>query len=128
MVSQITNGIKVSVKANYIGSSVFNNYKVYNFTYRITIDNNSNDTAQLVTRHWEILDALNPVKYVDGVGVIGKKPIIKPGESYSYESYCSLFSPFGAMLGFYSMINLATATLFEVTIPRFKLYAPFAIN
>jgi len=128
MVSQITNGIKISVRSNYIGSSVFNDFLLYNFSYRITIDNNSNDSAQLITRHWEILDALNSKKYVNGAGVIGKKPIIKPGESYSYESYASLFSPIGAMLGSYSMINLSTSAIYQVTIPRFKLHAPFAIN
>jgi len=128
MVSQVTNGIKISVKSNYIGSSIFNNSLLYNFTYRVTIDNNSNDSAQLVTRHWEILDALNNAKFVDGVGVIGKKPIIKPGESYSYESYSSLFSPLGAMLGFFSMINLSNSAVFDVVIPRFKLNAAFALN
>lgn len=128
MISQITNGIKISVKSHFIGSSLFNNREMYNFTYRITIDNNSNDTAQLISRRWEILDALYDPKIVTGEGVVGKKPIIKPGESYSYESYSTLFSPYGAMLGSFNMINLSTSAIFEVAIPKFRLNAQFAIN
>jgi ApaG protein len=128
MVSQITNGIKISVKSYYLGTSLYKNKAIYNFSYRITIDNNSNDSAQLISRQWEILDALYDPKIVIGEGVIGKKPIIKPGESYSYESFASLFSPYGAMLGFYTMINLSTSAIFKVFIPRFRLNAPFAIN
>ena len=128
MISQVTNGIKISVKAKYIGNSKLQGFEVYNFEYRITIDNHSNDSAQLVSRHWRILDALNQPKIINGEGVIGKKPIIKPGESYSYESYSVLFSPFGAMVGFFTMINLSTSAFINVAIPRFRLNAAFAIN
>jgi len=128
MIYQITNGIKISVRPFFAGNFLYKNEEIYNFTYRITIDNNSNNPIQLTTRHWQILDALGPCKIVNGEGVIGKKPIINPGESYSYESFSSLFSPFGAMLGFFTMINLSNSTEFKVIIPRFKLSAPFAIN
>ena len=83
---------------------------------------------QLNTRHWEIYDALNNLEVVDGEGVIGKKPVIKPGESYTYSSGCLLSSPLGAMKGYFNMVNFTSTRSFRVTIPTFKLSAPFAIN
>ena len=128
MVQQITRGIKISVVTTFEGS-FYKNYKIqYAFGYTVTIENQSKDSVQLNARHWEILDALNNVEIVSGEGVIGKKPVLKPGESHTYTSGCLLTSPFGAMQGHYSMINFTTTRKFKVTIPTFKLSAPFAIN
>ncbi len=128
MVQQITRGIKISVVTTFEGS-FYKNYKMqYAFGYTITIENQSKDSVQLNTRRWEILDALNNVEIVSGEGVIGKKPVLKPGESHTYTSGCLLTSPFGAMQGHYSMVNFTTTKKFKVTIPTFKLSAPFAIN
>jgi ApaG protein len=65
---------------------------------------------------------------VNGEGVIGKKPVLKPGEVHTYSSGCLLASPYGAMYGFYRMINLNSTKKFNVVIPTFKLSAPFALN
>lgn len=128
MVQQITSGIKISVETTFEGS-FYKNYKIqYAFGYTITIENQSKDSVQLNARHWEILDALNNIETVTGEGVIGKKPVLKPGESHTYTSGCLLTSPFGAMQGHYSMVNFTTTKKFQVTIPTFKLSAPFAIN
>ena len=128
MVSQITRGIKISVLTSFEGT-YFKNYKIhFAFTYNITIQNQSKDSVQLTTRHWEIYDALNNVEVVDGEGVIGVKPVIKPGESYTYSSGCLLSSPIGAMKGYFNMINFTSTRSFRVIIPTFKLSAPFAIN
>ena len=128
MVSQITRGIKISVVTNFEGT-FYKNYKIqYAFGYTVTIENQSKDSVQLNARHWEILDALNNVETVSGEGVIGKKPVLQPGESHTYTSGCLLTSPFGAMQGHYSMVNFTTTKKFQVTIPTFKLSAPFAIN
>ncbi|GAA4268170.1 Co2+/Mg2+ efflux protein ApaG [Hyunsoonleella aestuarii] len=128
MVQQVTRGIKISVITKYEGS-FYKDYKIqYAFEYTITIENQSKDSVQLNARHWEILDALNNLETVTGEGVIGKKPVLKPGESHTYTSGCLLTSPFGAMQGFYSMVNFTTTKKFKVIIPTFKLSAPFAIN
>ncbi|WP_435134087.1 Co2+/Mg2+ efflux protein ApaG [Formosa sp. A9] len=128
MVQQVTRGIKISVETNFEGT-FYKNYKIqYAFEYQVTIENQSKDAVQLNARHWTILDALNNVEIVSGEGVIGNKPVLKPGESHSYKSGCLLTSPFGAMRGFYSMINLNNTQKFKVIIPTFKLSAPFAIN
>ncbi|NNC49748.1 MAG: Co2+/Mg2+ efflux protein ApaG [Flaviramulus sp.] len=128
MVQQVTSGIKISVETTFEGS-FYKNYKMqYAFGYTVTIENQSKDSVQLNARHWEILDALNNIETVSGEGVIGKKPVLKPGQSHTYTSGCLLASPFGAMQGHYSMVNFTTTKKFQVTIPTFKLSAPFAIN
>jgi ApaG protein len=128
MVTQITKGIKISVHTSFEGS-YFKNYKIhFAFSYQITIDNQSKDSVQLNSRHWEIFDALNNKEIVDGEGVVGKKPVIKPGESHTYTSGCLLSSPIGAMSGFYNMVNFTSTKSFKVIIPTFKFSAPFALN
>ena len=128
MVQQITKGIKISVETNFEGT-FYKNYKLhYAFGYQVTIENQGKDAVQLNSRKWTIYDALNNIEEVEGEGVIGQKPVIKPGESHTYSSGCLLTSPFGAMSGFYNMVNFATTKNFEVAIPKFHLSAPFAIN
>ncbi|MEJ2113062.1 MAG: Co2+/Mg2+ efflux protein ApaG [Flavobacteriaceae bacterium] len=128
MVQQVTRGIKISVETTFEGT-FYRNYKIqFAFGYMVTIENQSKDSVQLNARHWTILDALNNVEIVSGEGVIGKKPVLKPGESHTYNSGCLLTSPFGAMQGYYSMVNFTTTKKFKVAIPNFKLSAPFALN
>jgi len=128
MVSQITRGIKITVNTSFEGT-FFKNYKIhFAFTYHISIENQSKDSVQLNSRHWEIYDALNYTENVDGEGVVGKKPVLKPGENYTYTSGCLLSSPIGAMKGYFNMINFTSTKSFKVEIPAFKLSAPFAIN
>ena len=128
MVSQITRGIKISVLTTFEGT-YFKNHKIhFAFSYEITIENHSKDSVQLVSRHWEIFDSLNDLETVDGEGVIGKKPVLKPGESHSYSSGCLLSSPFGAMRGWFNMVNFTTTRSFRVIVPNFRLSAPFALN
>jgi len=128
MVTQITKGIKISVLTSFEGT-YFKNYKIhFAFSYQVSIENQSKDSVQLTSRHWEIYDALNQNEVVDGEGVVGKKPVIKPGEIYTYSSGCLLKSPIGAMKGYFNMINFTSTKSFKVIIPTFKLSAPFAIN
>lgn len=128
MVTQITRGIKISVTTSFEGT-YFKNYKIhFAFSYEITIENYSKDSVQLISRHWEIFDSLNTMEVVDGEGVVGKKPVLKPGESHTYSSGCLLSSPFGAMRGHFNMINFTSTRNFRVIVPTFKLSAAFALN
>ena len=128
MGSQITRGIKISVLTSFEGT-YFKNYKVhFAFSYQITIENHSKDSVQLMTRCWEIFDSLNDKETVIGEGVVGKKPVLKPGESHTYKSGCLLSSPFGAMKGYFNMVNFTSTRNFRVIVPSFKLSAPFALN
>lgn len=128
MVTQITRGIKISVLTSFEGT-YFKNYKVnFAFSYQITIENYSKDSVQLISRFWEIFDSLNDKETVAGEGVVGKKPVLKPGESYTYKSGCLLLSPFGAMRGYFDMVNFTSTKKFKVIVPTFKLSSPFALN
>ena len=128
MVTQITKGIKISVESSFEGTYYKESKLYYAFQYSVTIENQSKELVQLNSRHWSILDSLNDEKTVDGEGVIGKKPVLKPGEIHTYSSGCLLASPYGAMYGYYRMINLNSTKKFNVMIPVFKLSAPFSLN
>lgn len=128
MIQQVTRGIKISIETNFEGT-FYKNYRVhFAFGYQITIENQSKDSVQLTSRFWRIKDALNKTEIVEGEGVIGKKPVLKPGETHTYRSGCLLSSPFGAMSGYYNMINFTSTKKFKVAIPSFKLSAPLALN
>ncbi|MFT7071848.1 Co2+/Mg2+ efflux protein ApaG [Patiriisocius sp. Uisw_017] len=128
MVQQVTKGIKVSIETRFEGSFIHNGKGKYSFGYTISIENQSKDTVQLKARSWQIKDALNDNDAVYGEGVVGRKPVIKPGQSHTYSSGCLLNSPFGSMSGYYEMINFSTTKKFKVNIPSFKLSAPFSMN
>ena len=62
----------------------------YIFAYTISIKNIGKVPAQLVSRHWVITDGNNDVQEVRGLGVVGKQPLLQPGESFQYTSGSSL--------------------------------------
>ncbi|QNJ96888.1 Co2+/Mg2+ efflux protein ApaG [Constantimarinum furrinae] len=128
MTQQVTQGIKVSVATGFEGTFYKDHKLQYAFSYTITIENQGKDAVQLNSRYWKIKDALNNTVIVEGEGVVGLKPVIQPGEQHSYNSGCLLLSPFGAMHGYYAMVNFSSTRKFKVAIPSFKLSAPFAIN
>jgi ApaG protein len=98
------------------------------FAYRITIENNSDYTAKLTHRHWDIFDSIGDHKVVDGEGVVGEQPILAPGEAHQYTSGCNLKSEMGFMEGYYLMTREIDGTIFEVEIPRFNLIANYKLN
>ncbi len=120
MVTQITQGIKISVRTSFEGTYFKSGRLHFAFCYEVSIENFSKDSVQLMSRHWDIFDALQNMETVDGEGV--------PGERYSYTSGCLLASPFGAMRGYFNMINFTTTRNFRVIVPSFKLSADFALN
>ena len=128
MTQKVTQGIKVSIKTRFDDVFVSNGKQQYGFSYIIRIENKSKDVVQLKSRHWKIKDALNDIDMIFGEGVVGKKPVIKPGGFHTYSSGCILLSPFGAMSGYYEMVNFTSTEKFKVSIPNFKLSAPFSLN
>lgn len=128
MIQQITKGIKISVNTNFEGKRYQNMRMYYAFNYSITIENQSSDTVQLLSRHWNIFDSLSDLETVEGEGVVGKKPVISPKESYTYNSHCLLTSAIGSMNGYYNMINFTSSKQFKVLIPTFNLMIPASLN
>tara|TARA_R100001015_G_C4616780_1_gene172988 strand:+ start:1471 stop:1725 length:255 start_codon:yes stop_codon:yes gene_type:complete len=84
--------------------------------------------VQLLSRHWYIFDSNGEYNEVKGEGVIGLQPIIDPGKSHEYQSYCNLRSDIGMMWGSYLMKKLSNEKLFEVQIPEFHLITPNRLN
>lgn len=128
MIQQITKGIKVSVKTTYNGVLYRGEQEYHAFSYFITIENRSKDTIKLVQRIWNIYDSLNERESVEGEGVVGQTPILEPNDEYNYKSNCFLYSSFGAMNGYYKMINLETSEEFLVVIPTFQLTTVPVLN
>ena len=128
MVTEITQGIKVSVETEYQPAYSSPSEHHYVFTYRITIENQSEYTIQLMRRHWHIYDAGFLSREVEGEGVVGQQPVLEPGETHQYVSGCNLKSGLGKMLGTYTMEKILDGTNVLVTIPEFTMASPHRLN
>lgn len=121
MYEAVTRGIRVSVTPQFLEHQ--SEEGRYVWAYTVVIENESETSAQLKTRYWQITDAKGRVEEVRGPGVVGETPLLRPGESFTYTSGCPLREPSGVMLGHYSMVN-ADGDVFEVEIPAFSLDSP----
>lgn len=121
MVTAITNGIEVSVEVTYQAEFSSPLQHHYVFTYKVTIQNKSTHTVQLLRRKWVISDAAETTKIVEGDGVVGQQPILEPGQTHSYVSGCNLKSGMGKMRGSYTMQKLFDGKTLEVTVPEFQM-------
>jgi ApaG protein len=128
MVISVTEGIEVCVEVTY--QSEFSNPHQHHFvfTYKVTIENKSQHTYQLLRRKWEVFDAAEESKVVEGNGVVGQQPILEPGDSHSYVSGCNLKSGIGKMNGTYTMEKLFDGKLIEVRVPEFQMIATIFQN
>ena len=123
MYQQITRGIRVSVRPSYLESQSDPGDGRFVWAYTVRIDNQSEDVVRLKTRHWRITDAKGLTEEVEGVGVVGEQPVIRPGERFEYTSGAPLPTPSGLMVGRYGM-ETAEGERFEVDIPAFSLDSP----
>ncbi|HWK12653.1 MAG TPA: Co2+/Mg2+ efflux protein ApaG [Vicinamibacterales bacterium] len=123
----VTRGIKVHVESEYAPEKSQPSQNQWFFLYTITIANEGRETVQLLTRHWIITDATGRIEEVRGPGVVGKQPILKPGDSFTYTSGCPLGTPFGVMQGTYQMVT-DTGEHFDATIAPFTLSEPYTVH
>jgi ApaG protein len=128
MVTEVTEGIRVSVTTEYQPEYSSPENLNFAFTYKITIENNSEYTIQLLRRHWHIHDATHPAYEVEGEGVVGQMPVLEPGETHRYVSGCQLKSGIGKMYGNYLMERIVDGKKFKVAIPEFIMIASFLYN
>lgn len=128
MVTEITQGVKISVNTAYQPeySNPLNDH--YIFSYHITIENLTDTTFKLMRRHWFIFDSSGDHREVEGEGVIGLQPVIEPGNKHEYMSGCNLTTDMGSMEGFYQMKLIDTGEQISVRIPRFNLIADYRLN
>lgn len=128
MNTKITEGIKITAHSTYNEKLSCEKENSFVFEYVITIQNSNPDKVQLLFREWYVFDSLNKPTKIEGIGVVGKQPILNFNESHSYKSYCEIKSEIGYMEGFYTFINLDTNKKFNVKIPRFSLIYPEKMN
>src|SRR5687767_6598712 len=115
--------IRVDVNTNYIDDQSKPDENEYAFAYTITIRNEGQVPARLMTRHWLITDANGKVQEVHGEGVVGEQPYLLPGQGFRYSSRAVLETPVGAMQGSYQMVTDDGAQ-FDAPIPPFRLAMP----
>ncbi|MDO8771785.1 MAG: Co2+/Mg2+ efflux protein ApaG [Burkholderiaceae bacterium] len=113
---------KVVVTSQYIADQSDPPEEVYAFAYTITVSNTGTVAAQLISRHWIIVDANGHTEEVKGLGVVGHQPLLKPGESFQYSSGCRLRTATGTMHGSYFCVA-EDGERFEVPIDLFVLEA-----
>ena len=122
-----TRGILIAVKPEFSEQNSNPAAGVYVYTYTITITNQGKEDVQLVSRKWVIQDGFNRTENVVGDGVVGQQPTLKPGESFTYSSFCPLATPTGSMRGTYQMKNDRQET-FDAVIGEFHLMNKNLVN
>jgi len=122
-----TDGVTVRVSVSYLPEQSEPERGRWFWAYHIRLENEGDETVQLLTRHWVITDGRGARHSVEGEGVVGEQPVIEPGASFDYVSGCPLATPSGAMQGTYRMVR-ENGAIFDVEIPRFALLAPAVLH
>jgi ApaG protein len=123
----LTDGIRVSVRSQYVADQSVPLAQRYVFAYTVRIANEGLEPAQLRTRHWIITDGAGKVEEVKGPGVVGQTPLLRPGEHFEYTSGCILQTPRGEMRGTYQM-HRPDGRMFDAVIAPFLLALPHSLN
>lgn len=118
-----TRGIAVSVEPTYLETRSSPDSAQYFWAYHVIIENQGQETVQLLSRHWMITNARGEFTEVKGPGVVGEQPVLKPGERFEYTSGAPLNTPSGMMGGAYQMKN-EKGEHFDIEIPTFSLDGP----
>jgi ApaG protein len=121
----VTRGISVTVTPRFMPEESSPENGRYFFAYTVEIINTGLERVQLRSRYWKIIDGNGNVQEVRGAGVVGKQPVLGPGESFHYTSGCPLTTPDGTMEGCYVMVTAGGET-FQADIPAFSLDSPHA--
>lgn len=121
--AQQTRGIIVRVAVNFLPEQSDIPGGRWFWAYHIRIENVGEMACQLLSRRWLIRDARGAQQVIEGEGVVGDQPVVRPGASYDYVSGCPLSTPSGSMVGSFNFIGEDGAR-FEAAVPKFMLSAP----
>jgi ApaG protein len=122
-----TRGIRIEVESVYVEERSEPQSSFYFFAYHVRISNVGDTTAQLLSREWIITDSDGNEERVLGPGVVGETPVLAPGQSFEYTSFCPLRTSMGSMQGSYTM-KTAGGETFEARIAPFTLAVPGVVN
>lgn len=120
---EMTDGILVQVTPAYLSEQSDPDESRFVWSYQVRLFNQGTSTVQLLTRRWRITDAMGRVHEVIGDGVVGDKPVLKPGETYAYSSGTPLTTSSGFMAGIFQLVD-AAGRRFAVRVPTFSLDGP----
>ena len=123
MYRAVSRAIEVKVTPRFLPDRSSPEDGYFFWAYTITLTNLGQETVQLKTRHWRITDAHGRLQEVRGAGVVGKEPVLRPGEDFEYTSGVPLPTPSGFMNGTYGMVTEAGEP-FDIDIPPFSLDTP----
>jgi ApaG protein len=123
----VTKDIRVEVLSRYVSEQSRPLEDEWVFQYTVRITNQGLETVQLISRHWIITDGHDRTREVKGPGVVGEHPILAPGESFKYSSWCPLATPTGFMHGTYQMSS-ADGGKFDIEIAPFGMKASYRVN
>jgi ApaG protein len=123
----LTDGIRTTVRSAYVADQSMPLAHRFVFAYTVRIANEGSEPAKLVTRHWIITDGNGKTEEVRGPGVVGRQPLLRPGEHFEYTSGCVLQTPRGEMSGAYQM-QRPDGRLFDAEIAPFLLALPHSLN
>ena len=124
MYSATTRAIRVSVEPVFLEEQSSPSDDHYVWAYQVKIENDGEETVQLVNRRWRITDAEGRMQEVQGEGVVGEQPTLKPGQAFEYTSGTPLGTPSGIMMGSYEM-ETTEGERFDIDIPAFSLDSPY---
>lgn len=123
----VTYATEIRVESRYLQEQSDPGAGRFAFAYTVHIENTGAVAAQLLDRHWRIVDGNGELKEVQGPGVVGEQPLIEPGATFTYSSGCLLETPVGTMEGSYSM-RASDGHCFTAPIALFRLAKPNALN
>lgn len=119
--------IAVSVETCFVDEQSKPHENRYVYSYTITIHNRGSMSARLISRHWFITEANGDTREIQGDGVVGEQPALRPGEGYEYTSGAVLETSVGTMRGSYQMLA-EDGTHFDADIPAFVLSIPRTLH
>lgn len=122
-----TRGIRIEVESLYVEERSDPGEEYFFFAYHVRISNVGDEAAQLLSREWIITDSDGRVEEVRGAGVVGEQPLLEPGETFEYTSFCPLRTSVGSMHGHYTMRS-AGGEMFDARIEPFTLAVPGVVN
>lgn len=123
MYTATTRAIRVTVRPQYLPDQSDPAKAQYVWAYQVRIENRGDETVQLRSRHWKITDGLGRLQEVKGPGVVGKTPMLRPGDVFEYTSGTPLSTPSGIMSGSYQMES-ERGEKFDIEVPTFSLDMP----
>ena len=128
MITEVTEGIRISVNTSYQPSHSQPKNSMFLFAYTITIENCGSEPVRLLRRHWYIYESNGQIREVEGRGVVGEQPKLNPGDLHEYTSACDLSTEIGKMHGTYLMERIDSGEQFYVNIPEFIMVVPHTLN